>query len=343
MRWHIARFSLFALAAAALAACSQSRDNVAVGIGPAGYITAQAAPYARLYRPYAQMSALAYTNREFLTDGGDPHGALCPSVQLLERPARADKWADTRANHQRASWLRQLRSEGWRCMLGHIGVANCPAGRDCVGGLQYHVWLRNDCREAVIAFRGTDADDIGDWLSNYRWFLSGTRFDQYDQVRAAIGGIVDAIRRAGCRHATIIATGHSLGAGLAQHVAYANSNIAYVYAFDPSPVTAYFDIPWETREKTVERFGIDRIYEGGEVLSLPRYLVSGLFPATACRPRIRVVRFAVTAGLDRVQRHRIAQFTENLIELSHAAPAGPLPLGLNEARDCSFASAASQD
>jgi hypothetical protein len=36
-------------------------------------------------------------------------------------------------------------------------------------------------------------------------------------------------------------------------------------------VTGYFDFPWRTLRVTRNAFGTDRVYEAGEILSLPRY------------------------------------------------------------------------
>jgi hypothetical protein len=321
----VARGCILALMALSLGACAQLRENAAVGIGTAAYRTEMASGYARLYRPYAQMAALAYTNQDYLTPG-----SLCPNADKLGQDPAED-------SQRAAAWTRQLRSEKWQCLFGRIGYDNCPHGVTCVGGLEFHVWRRDDCSEAVIAFRGSDARDIGDWLSNFRWFIASPLIDQYDEVRNEIRGIVGRIAAAGCRHPRIIATGHSLGGGLAQHAAYASPRIDYVYAFDPSPVTGYFDVPWATRQEAIQHFGTDRVYEAGEILSLPRYIMSGIFPTSSCRPRVRVVRFATIPGASLVERHRITTLTEGLIELSRLPHSGPLPTAYAAARNCDFA------
>ena len=57
-----------ALAAFAVGGCAhQPEEKVAVGIGTAAYARQQAKPYAVLYKPYAQMAALAYS------DAGNVH------------------------------------------------------------------------------------------------------------------------------------------------------------------------------------------------------------------------------------------------------------------------------
>ena len=155
-----------------------------------------------------------------------------------------------------------LKNAHWSCRFGHVGPYGCkPGAPRCLDGLEYHVWRRGRCGEAVIAFRGTDANEIGDWLSNFRWFIARRLFDQYDQVQKAVPDIIGKVNGVGCSARLIVATGHSLGGGLAQHAGYADKRIEYVYAFDPSPVTAFFGVPLPVRSAATEHLGIDRVYE----------------------------------------------------------------------------------
>jgi hypothetical protein len=311
-----------AMVAVALAGCAQSRDDVAVGIGTAAYQQKSARPFAHLYLPYAQMATLAYTDPPFLANG-------CPSAARLRASPTED-------NLVAAAQIDGLHTAGWQCLFGQFGAVGCPPGRRCADGLEYHVWRRSGCGEAVIAFRGSDAGDVGDWLSNFRWFVSRSVFDQYDQVQAAMKSVIQRVQDQGCRPRVIIATGHSLGGGLAQHAAYADSRINYVYAFDPSPVTAFFGVPFPTRSEASEKLGIDRIYESGEVLSLPRYLVSGAFATSSCRPRVRVVRFSTATSASILERHRMSGLTKGLAELATPPPPKQLPTGFTYARNCDF-------
>jgi hypothetical protein len=314
-------------AAIALAAsgCAQSREDVAVGIGTSAYRMQPAKSFAHLYLPYAQMSVLAYTDQPFATNG-------CPSAAKLRASATEDNLAA-------AARIDGLSAGGWQCLFGQYGAIGCPPGRRCAEGLEYHVWRGRNCGEAVIAFRGSDAGDIGDWLSNFRWFVSRSVFDQYDQVQTAMQGVIDEIYQRGCRPRVIVATGHSLGGGLAQHAAYSDRRIEYVYAFSPSPVTALFGVPFPVRSAASRELGIDRIYESGEILSLSRYLVSGAVPTPPCWPRVRIVRFSTTTGESLLERHRMANLTQGIASLATPPAPAPkqLPTGFANARNCDFA------
>lgn len=337
----IVRLAAFALAVLLLAACaSKPSTKVSVGIGTDAYVDEDAPAYAALYLPYAQMAALAYSGENFVDKSGGS-GTLCPRTDLLLDAGLAATPTQAGDNKRAAAWAQKLRSE-WRCLFGQIGIDDCPKGMKCLGGLALQVWRRNDCKEAVIAFRGSESRDLGDWVSNLRWFVVSRYFDQYDQVRRDINAILKKIAQSGCVPPRIIATGHSLGGGLAQHAAYADGRINYVYAFDPSPVTGILDVPWDTRAKTIERFGTDRVYESGEILSPVRYIASGIFPSSSCRPRVRIVRFSTVPEGSLVERHKIAKFIEGMTELSRAyQKKAPLPVAYADATSCDLALSAS--
>jgi hypothetical protein len=315
--------------------CTQAPNQADVGIGTAGYLPQAAAPYAALYKPYAQMSALAYTDPQFRTTDGRG----CPDAMKLRDPALADARHSVADNALLAAWLDDLNAAGWTCLRSHAGAVGCPAGKECVQGLDVTGWKRGRCDEVAIAFRGSDAGDRGDWASNLRWFMRGAKFDQYDQVRRVISMAVDRIEQGGCPVGRIVTTGHSLGGGLAQQAAFAEPRINYVYAFDPSPVVGLFDVAARKRMRATEKLGIDRVYELGEALAVTRALSSGIYATSQCQPRIRTVRFSTLPGGNRRERHSIVGLTRGIVALAKDVPAGAaLPYAYEEARGCTFAS-----
>lgn len=320
--------ALVAALGAALGGCAtQPRNEVQVSVGADLPANAAIVDYAALHAPYAMMATAAYT------EPADFNRANCPDPARLARSAADDGDAAYRASVR--GWIGQLRTRGWNCEFGVYGSLPCPprAGGDkCkpVGGLQFHVWRRMHngvCREAVIAFRGTDKNDRGDWTSNFRFlYRMMPKFDQYAQVQLHIKQIVARIKKNGCAgNGVAFATaGHSLGGGLAQQAAYADDSqsIRYVYAFDPSPVTGFFDVSALLREKSTAGLGVDRAYEAGEILALPRLIFENIYPPAPCNPRIRTVRFNLLSGLA-VSQHSIAGLTRELNTAARSRQANP--------------------
>jgi hypothetical protein len=216
------------------------------------------------------------------------------------------------------SWI-----AGWRPEPPVKGPLDCPGPAPCgirLPGIAYQVWRRNDCKEIVIAFRGTEFERLDDWMSNLHWFTRPLPIrDQYQQVRDNIKRIVKKAK-AGCAGTpTIVAVGHSLGGGLAQQASYADENIRYVYAFDPSFVTGYSDTLEQSRANS-KGHKIDRVYEHGEILAYPRFVLRHFALPRACDPQIRTVRFNVLTGFTFVQ-HDMVAVTAKLIKHAGMPPA----------------------
>jgi pimeloyl-ACP methyl ester carboxylesterase len=184
------------------------------------------------------------------------------------------------------------------------------------------VWkLRGTCNVAVV-FRGSDFTEWADWRANFRGLLLFTTAkDQYDYVSWNFENVV---ARAGCgRSGTLVTVGHSLGAGLAQAAAFSNSaernpRVKYVFAFDPSPVTAWLE---QRPDEILERarfLAVDRVYEVGEILQAVRFVMHGFANPRDCRPRVRLVRFNATTIGNLIYQHEIAVLRDNFARISGA-------------------------
>lgn len=191
-----------------------------------------------------------------------------------------------------------------------------------VGGLGYSVWVdksRTEQKRVAITFRGTDFNEYGDWYSNARWI---TRFnpltwDQYQQTRDLISALVPELKIHYGSNVEIIAVGHSLGGGLAQHAAYSSSEINTVYAFASSPVTGSSSLDRRVKKSDVMTF---RVYESGEILSALRWISRRFVPLSTKDPDVKEARFNLRRSLKReyrgngpISQHRIRQLTCDLI------------------------------
>jgi Lipase (class 3) len=308
------------LALPAAAQTDQPYQTVQFTIGsgsPGPSISAR--EFARIYAPYAVLATAAYehvagfnaTRQQRLTRDGSPIGA---DVALAA--GVFGQQGDQAQNLLRA-WQYEFGHEGylgcWDEKDGKCRARKARAATVSTAGLSFQVWaLRSQngpkgaCSEVSIAFRGTQSTSYRDWLANLHW---ATRVlprafrpdDEYAQlgrnIDAIIGSVkaLDCFARAGGR-TRIVATGHSLGGGLAQFAALANAptgtRIRKVFAFDPSPVTALDLIDPKIASANRAGLTIDRIYQKGEILSVysTTYLKPET-PPTSCNPLVRQVEF----------------------------------------------------
>ncbi len=123
----------------------------------------------------------------------------------------------------------------------------------------------------AIVFRGSVG--MNSWVANAHWLVKWLPYqDQYDQIKNIVPDIVTRIKQ---RHEgedfNIIATGHSLGGGLAQHACYISKDINVAYVFNSSPVTGYTDFSNDERQHRDVR--IYRLFERGEVLENFRFFM----------------------------------------------------------------------
>lgn len=288
---------LFGLVALVLAGCSQvyltqNEDEAIVRIGPYSskdHGTLPVADIAGYYIPYLLLSVRAYGGEQ---DPGDGWRKLYGMTDERGVPLkeRIDSWMKS------WRWVHKGFAEDYLpCSYERIDQGRC---RSPVGGLGIHTFVRDDCSEVVVAFRGTNFDQVDDWFSNLRWFNRLLPlYDQYEQVQDFAPEIVEVMREECPKRKSLqlTAVGHSLGGGLAQQMAYASAEVTRVYGFDPSMVTGYYDVDSAARDKLTS-LEIDRVYEHGEVLAYFRYFLRQFAPPAACNPQIRNIRFDVLKG-----------------------------------------------
>jgi dienelactone hydrolase len=137
--------------------------------------------------------------------------------------------------------------------------------------LTYDVYFRDepDHLSVLIAFRGTTLP--WDWWSNASWLTRPLHVaDHYGDARKAFADVrSEALSRAGGKPVHYVATGHSLGGGLAMHVAFGFPCVSAV-VFNASPVInrhLYSD-PFELPHVVL-------LYQHCEILGAARSLVGG--------------------------------------------------------------------
>ncbi|MFL6604901.1 MAG: hypothetical protein ACJ8R9_26695 [Steroidobacteraceae bacterium] len=272
-------------------------------------------PYAGEHWEFAWLSVAAYQK----TYAGAKEAAkrAKPRKRLPARgraPAAAlDPNPDPAAPLTAAGW------ERWTGFPDDVLLAKIKATH-----LRVEVWERQEPPAVAVTFGGTVFTNNADWWANLRWFVPW-HHDQYTDVVQTLAPAFDLELKRRSRHMDparlarleLYSTGHSLGGGLAQQLAYSLpydsvKHVKQVYAFDPSPVTGFYGVPVKLRDQNRRGMLIDRIYERGEILALLRSLTSLIYKPSAVDPAVRGVRYRVFRAWNAIAAHSIVELAIKL-------------------------------
>jgi hypothetical protein len=196
--------------------------------------------------------------------------------------------------------------------------------------LRLEVWKKADNSAVAVAFGGTVATSWRDWQANLRWFLPRVP-DEYSVlvtkfVPAFVGSFANEFAQT---PAVVYSTGHSLGGGLAQQFAYALPGellaegktlprVIQVYAFDPSPVTGFYNLEKALRAQNAKGLKTDRVFERGEVLAFVRSVLALAHPPSKENPAIRAVRYNFMGRVWPIRAHNMSRLARSLYDEVHS-------------------------
>ncbi len=234
----------------------------------------------------------------------------------------------------------ELESTGWMQLYASRDVLKDDEKKS---GLEFMAFGRAEpgsTGDIVIGFKGTDFSSLSDWRSNLRWF---TRFlpipgrDQYQVVHSQAQQLIDlAFARAqeifpSAAGFDVYATGHSLGGGLGQLLAYSDSRVKGAVVFDPTPVTGYSSLVTDGQVNCSVR--VVRIFERGEALQYVRSVLRRFYTLST---NITEISFdLIHSGGNPIANHSMTAFRGGLEARAKVSKTTPLPVTVMPGRpDC---------
>lgn len=258
-----------------------------------------------------------------------PYGVLAHRAYCLE-------FSDEMGTSEAARLKRKLQEHDCQAVSGQAGLALLKQlnwqrveGVKCVDaeckkrGLAYAIFKNefSQPKQLVFAYRGTDATDLYDWTANLHWFLwifQGTNEyrianKQFNEQKSRLEGTYPI--KDGWQWIT---TGHSLGGGIATHIAYMYPEISYAIVFDTSPVIAVSHPEYVAP-------CIARAYEQGEAAFYLRWVTRLFFhPA----PKTFELSTNVLDGANMLANHSMYRLWTGMRDI--AADAKPVENPFNE-------------
>ncbi|WP_158768819.1 hypothetical protein [Paraglaciecola sp. L1A13] len=236
---------------------------------------------------YSILSSLAYDNGKQVDQGLDEF--------LKDKPEfKVDaNWKELKLTDKELTWLNNENHEK---------------------GLSFRVFYLLSKSETFIciAFRGTRFTKINDWFANAHWFsgLALGKKNYYQQLQQHFKSLLTTIEskikfekipeiNKCSENYKWVTTGHSLGGGLAQQLAYLSPEVKLCYTFDSTPVTGFYSINSKDRKENCADLNIYRFYENGEILAYLRALTQLLYKFNYKpnnNPYIMELRVNLTSG-----------------------------------------------
>jgi hypothetical protein len=256
-----------------------------------------------------------------------PYAALATEVYCYLRSDETRQVAQRRDEDCPSDEMHH--DHGWQRLTVYPTKTMPPKDRSD-RGLRFAVYFMDHGPQApvtlAIAFRGTEFSSWTDWHSNLHWFLPGR--DQYQVLRDITHQVIAESKeqvqrelRRPVAHWQVVTTGHSLGGGLAQLMAYKSREVSAVVAFDSSPVTGFYTCVDDHEVNC--NVPVWRVYARGEVLS---YLRSLMRKGYQLSENITELEFDGVGG-NLISKHSMPSFYQLLRRAEQLPTASGWPAG----------------